>query len=166
MFTFVRDQESFSSYPTFLKNVFKNCTVYPKLGMRVLVISDAGTEEDPPSRGTNIHTHNTYVYNSAYLYAYLPTYHTCKASGLLIAVAPRYRYCSGTSFTVAVAVAVAPILLAESSGDSGAATFLVLFSAIRYRYFKKRKLFFSAAHFSESVFSPIHQLFTSLICLS
>src|SRR6218665_2756040 len=132
MFTFVRDQESFSSYPTFLKNVFKNCTVYPKLGMRVLVISDAGTEEDPPSRGINIHTHNTYVYNSAYLYAYLPTYHTSKASGLLIAVAPRYRYCSGTTFTVAVA----PILLAESSGDSSAATFLAaFFSAIRYRYF-------------------------------
>jgi len=40
-------------------------------------------------------------------------------AGLLIAVAPRYRYCSGASFTVAVA----PILLAESSGDGSAATF-------------------------------------------
>jgi len=46
---------------------------------------------------------------------------------LLIAVAPRYRYCSGATFTVAVAVAVAPILLAESSGDSSAATFLADF---------------------------------------
>src|SRR6218665_1204243 len=82
--------------------------------------------------------------------------------GLLIAVAPRYRYCSGDTFTVAVAVA--PLLLAESSGDSSTATFLAPFSAIRYRYFLKRKLFFSAAHFSESVFSPTHQLFTSLIC--
>jgi len=42
---------------------------------------------------------------------------------LLIAVAPRYRYCSGATFTVAVA----PILLAESSGDSSAATFLAAF---------------------------------------
>jgi len=38
-------------------------------------------------------------------------------SGLLIAVAP--RYCSGATFTVAVAV----LLLAESSGDGSAATF-------------------------------------------
>src|SRR6218665_2180534 len=35
--------------------------------------------------------------------------------GLLIAVALRYRYCSGATFTVAVAVA--PLLLAESSAD-------------------------------------------------
>ena len=54
-------------------------------------------------------------------------------SGLLIAVAPRYRYCSGATFTIAVAVA--PILLAESSGDSSAATLLAASSAIRYRYF-------------------------------
>ena len=46
-------------------------------------------------------------------------------AGLLIAVAPRYRYCSGATFTVAVAVA--PLLLAESSGDSSAATFLAAF---------------------------------------
>jgi len=39
--------------------------------------------------------------------------------GLLIAVAPRYRYCSGAAFTVAVA----PLHLAESSGDGSAATF-------------------------------------------
>ena len=45
--------------------------------------------------------------------------------GLLIAVAPRYRYCSGATFTVAVAVA--PLLLAESSADSSAATFLAAF---------------------------------------
>src|SRR6218665_1323330 len=44
-------------------------------------------------------------------------------SGLLIAVALRYRYCSGATF----AVAVAPLLLAESSGDSSAATFLATF---------------------------------------
>src|SRR6218665_2082738 len=50
-----------------------------------------------------------------YLYA--------KRTGLLIAVVPRYRYCSGATFTVAVA----PILLAESSGDSSAATFLAAF---------------------------------------
>src|SRR6218665_2419171 len=86
--------------------------------------------------------------------------------GLLIAVALRYRYCSGATFTVAVAVAVAPLLLAESSGDSSAPAFLATFSAIRYRYFQKRKLIFSAAHFSESVFSPIQKLFTSLICFS
>ena len=46
-------------------------------------------------------------------------------AGLLIAVAPHYRYCSGATFTVAVAVA--PLLLAESStassSDSSAATF-------------------------------------------
>src|SRR6218665_3903129 len=42
-------------------------------------------------------------------------------AGLLIAVALRYRYCSGATFTVAVAVA--PLLLAESSGVSSAATF-------------------------------------------
>jgi len=46
-------------------------------------------------------------------------------AGLLIAVAPRYRYYSGATFTVAVAVA--PLLLAESSGDSSAATFLAVF---------------------------------------
>ena len=46
----------------------------------------------------------------------------CNA-GLLIAVALRYRYCSGATFTVAVA----PLLLAESSGDSSAATFLATF---------------------------------------
>jgi len=46
-------------------------------------------------------------------------------TGLLIAVAPRYCYCSGATFTVAVAVA--PLLLAESSGDSSAATFLAAF---------------------------------------
>ena len=49
-------------------------------------------------------------------------------SGLLIAVAPRYRYCSGATFTVAVAVA--PLLLAESSGDNSAATFLAVFLAL------------------------------------
>ena len=49
-------------------------------------------------------------------------------AGLLIAVAPRYRYCSGATFTVAVAVA--PILLAESSGDSSAATFFSSFLAL------------------------------------
>src|SRR6218665_4050973 len=43
-----------------------------------------------------------------------------RSPGLLIAVAPRFRYCSGATFTVAVAVA--PLLLAESSGDSSAAT--------------------------------------------
>ena len=48
---------------------------------------------------------------------------TCstRSTGLLITVAPRYRYCSGTTFIVAVEVA--HILLAESSGDSSAATF-------------------------------------------
>ena len=45
------------------------------------------------------------------------------AAGLLIMVALRYRYCSGATFTVAVA----PILLTESSGDSSAATFLAAF---------------------------------------
>ena len=44
-------------------------------------------------------------------------------TGLLIAVAPRYRYCSGATFTVAVA----SLLLAESSSDSSAATFLAAF---------------------------------------
>ena len=43
------------------------------------------------------------------------------STGLLIAVAPRYRYCSGATFIVAVAVA--PLLLTESSGESSAATF-------------------------------------------
>ena len=47
------------------------------------------------------------------------------SAGLLIAVAPRYRYCSGATFTVAVAVAT--LLLAESSADSSAATFLAAF---------------------------------------
>jgi len=46
-------------------------------------------------------------------------------SGLLISVEPRYHYCSGATFTVAVAVA--PLLLAESSGDSSAVTFLAAF---------------------------------------
>src|SRR6218665_2166164 len=62
-----------------------------------------------------------------------PTYLQVPIPGLLIAVAPRYRYCSGATFTLAVAVA--PLLLAESSGDCSAATFLSAFSAIRYRYF-------------------------------
>ena len=59
-----------------------------------------------------------FLYNSLNLngrYLLLP--------GLLIAVAPRYPYCSDATFTVAVA----PILLAESSGDSSAATFLAAF---------------------------------------
>src|SRR6218665_1032299 len=51
-----------------------------------------------------------------------------KKPGLLIAVALRYRHCSGATFTVAVAVA--PLLLAESSGDSSAATFLATFLAL------------------------------------
>src|SRR6218665_1466217 len=61
----------------------------------------------------------------------LVSMHVCvyvQRTGLLIAVAPRYRYCSGATFTVAVAVA--PLLLAESSGESSAATFLAAF----YRY--------------------------------
>jgi len=37
--------------------------------------------------------------------------------------AARYRYCSGATFTVAVA----PILLAESSGDGSDATFYAAF---------------------------------------
>src|SRR6218665_1995113 len=48
-----------------------------------------------------------------------------KLSGLLVVVAPRYRYCSGATFTVAVALA--PLLLAESSADGSAATFLAAF---------------------------------------
>src|SRR6218665_3449015 len=56
-------------------------------------------------------------------------------AGLLIAVAPRYRYCSGATFTVAVA----PLLLAESSGDSSAATFLAPFlSLFSTSTFKKK----------------------------
>ena len=46
-------------------------------------------------------------------------------AGLLIAVAPHYLYCSGATFTVALAVA--PLLLAESNGDGSAATFLAAF---------------------------------------
>jgi len=38
-------------------------------------------------------------------------------------VAPHYRYCSGATF----AVAVAPLLLAESSSDAIAASFLAAF---------------------------------------
>ena len=68
--------------------------------------------------------------------------------GLLIAVAPRYRYCSGATFTVAVAVAA--LLLAESSGDSSAATFfsymyfLALFATAT---FKKENYFFRCSFF-------------------
>ena len=58
------------------------------------------------------------------LYQYA-TLLTAVSPGLLIAVAPRYRYCSGATFTVAVAVA--PLLLAESSGESSTATFLAAF---------------------------------------
>src|SRR6218665_3890232 len=58
-------------------------------------------------------------------------------SGLLIAVAPRYRYCSGATFTVAVAVA--PLLLAESSGDSSAATFLAAFQRYSLPLLLKKK---------------------------
>ena len=72
--------------------------------------------------------------------------------GLLISVAPRYRYCSGATFTVAVA----PLLLAESSADGSAATFFGCFLALfATATFFKRELIFSAAHFSESEFSPI-----------
>src|SRR6218665_1756879 len=46
-----------------------------------------------------------------------------QASGLLVAIAPRYHYCSGATFRVAVA----SLLLAESSGDDSAATFLAAF---------------------------------------
>src|SRR6218665_2240169 len=62
------------------------------------------------------------------LYSSVPSTTNLIASraGLLIAVAPRYRYCSGATFTVAVA----PLLLAESSGDSSAATFLAPFLAL------------------------------------
>src|SRR6218665_2308514 len=55
-------------------------------------------------------------------------YYTLGLPGLLIAVVPPYHYCSGAPFTVAVAVA--PLLLAESSGDSSAATFLAVFLAL------------------------------------
>jgi len=46
-------------------------------------------------------------------------------AGLLITVAPHYCYCCGATFTVAVAVALP--LLAESSGDGSATTFLAAF---------------------------------------
>src|SRR6218665_225745 len=57
--------------------------------------------------------------------------------GLLIAVALRCRYCSGATFTVAVAVA--PLLLAESSGDSSAATFLATFQRYSLPLLLKKK---------------------------
>src|SRR6218665_1259684 len=53
--------------------------------------------------------HNIYIYK--FTINYYPIINQIFA-GLLIAVAPRYRYCSGATFTVAVAVA--PLLLAES----------------------------------------------------
>ena len=72
--------------------------------------------------------------------------------GLLVAVAPRYRYCSGATFTVAVAVA--PLLLAESSGDGSAATFLATFQRYSLPLLLKKRTIFSTAHFSESGFQP------------
>src|SRR6218665_1131199 len=68
-------------------------------------------------------------------------------AGLLIAVAPRYRYCSGATFTVAVAVA--PLLLAESSADRSAATFLAVFVAL----------------FATATFKKENQIFPLLIFL-
>ena len=56
-------------------------------------------------------------------------------AGLLIAVARRYRYCSGATFTVAVA----PLLLAESSGDSSTATFLAAFYRFSLPLLLKKK---------------------------
>ena len=61
---------------------------------------------------------------------------------MLIAVALRYR--SGATFTVAVA----PLLLAESSGDSSAATFLAAIERYALPLLLKKKTIFSAAHFS------------------
>ena len=59
----------------------------------------------------------------------LPSRFSYLKSGLLRAVAPRYRYCSGATFTVAVAVA--PLLLVEKNGDGSAATFSLVFLALR-----------------------------------
>ena len=75
-----------------------------------------------------------------------------KPPGLLIPVAPRYRYCSGATFTVAVAVA--PLLLNESSGDGSAATFLAAYQ--RYSLpllLKNRTNFFPLLIFLRAVFS-------------
>ena len=59
--------------------------------------------------------------------------------GLLIAVAPRYRYCSGANFTIAVV----PLLLAESSGDSSADTFFsCLLALFATATFNTRELIF------------------------
>src|SRR6218665_1841642 len=81
------------------------------------------------------------MYVSMYVCMYICMHACMYASGLLIAVAPRYRYCSGATFTVAVAVA--PLLLAESSGDSSAATFLAAFLALfATATFKKENQFF------------------------
>ena len=50
-----------------------------------------------------------------------------KHAGLLKAVALCYRNCSGATFTVAVA----PLLLIEKNGDVSAATFVLVFLALR-----------------------------------
>ncbi len=47
----------------------------------------------------------------------------CFVNKTNISVAPCYRYCSGATVTVAVA----PLLLSESSGGGSAATFLAVF---------------------------------------
>src|SRR6218665_4019827 len=71
------------------------------------------------------------------------SYYHGRRPGLLIAVVPRYRYCSGATFSVAVAVA--PLLLAESSADGSAATFFSCFLA----------LFATATFLKENYFFPL-----------
>src|SRR6218665_3938186 len=86
-------------------------------------------------------------------------------SGLLIAVAPRYRYYSGATFTVAVAVA--PLLLAESSGDSSAATFLALFATATFKkenYSVVRCSFFAERFLANSAtFHVVDMLFVKYV---
>src|SRR6218665_1687820 len=77
-----------------------------------------------------------------------------KPPGLLIPVAPRYRYCSGATFTVAVAVA--PLLLNESSGDGSAATFFsCILALLATATFKKENYFLPLLIFLRADFSPI-----------
>jgi len=67
---------------------------------------------------------------------------------LFVAVAPRYCYCSGATFIVAVA----PLLLAETSGDGSDATFKLLLALLATATFNQKTINFSAANLSESGF--------------
>src|SRR6218665_1695602 len=93
--------------------------------------------------------------------------HTKTSKHFVASLDSFYRYCRGATFTVAVAVA--PILLAESSGVMVAPPLFSCFLALlATATFNKREINFSAAHLSESEFlaNPVIFHVVDMLCVT